>query len=96
MATLHFVYGKPGAGKTRLARELAETTPALLFCGDEWLLTLTNPIKNLEQYVAASRRVRAMIGPMAARILRLGTFGSLRSHPARARRTRRGVPAARS
>jgi predicted kinase len=73
MATLHFVYGKPGAGKTRLARELAETTPALLFCEDEWLLTLADPIKNLEQYVAASRRVRALIGPMAARILRLET-----------------------
>jgi len=73
MATLHFVYGKPGAGKTRLARELADATPAVLFCEDEWLLTLADPIENLEQYVAASRRVRAMIGPMAARILSLGT-----------------------
>jgi predicted kinase len=73
MATLHFVYGKPGAGKTRLARELAETAPALLFCEDEWLATLADPIENLEQYVAAARRVRAMIGPMAARALRLGT-----------------------
>jgi predicted kinase len=73
MATLHFIHGKRGAGKTRLARELAEATPAVLFCEDEWLLTLADPIKNLEQYVAASRRVRAIIGPVAARILSLGT-----------------------
>ncbi|MFL5451725.1 MAG: AAA family ATPase [Myxococcales bacterium] len=73
MATLHFVYGKPGAGKTRLARELAATVPGVLFCEDEWLLALADPIATLQQYVAASRRQRAVIGPMAARILSLGT-----------------------
>ncbi|MFL5433681.1 MAG: AAA family ATPase [Myxococcales bacterium] len=73
VATLHFVYGKPGAGKTRLARELAATVPGVLFCEDEWLLALADPITTLEQYVAASRRQRAVIGPMAARILSLGT-----------------------
>jgi len=73
MATLHFIYGKPGAGKTRLARELADSVPALLFCEDEWLLALADPIKSLEQYVAAARRVRSLIGPMAARALRIGT-----------------------
>jgi len=72
MAALHFIYGKPGAGKTRLARELAKSLPALLFCEDEWLLALADPIKSLEQYVAASRRVRSLIGPMATRALAVG------------------------
>lgn len=73
VATLHFVYGKPGAGKTRLARELAASVPAVLFCEDEWLVALADPITTLEQFVAASRRQRAVIGPMATRILALGT-----------------------
>jgi predicted kinase len=73
VATLHFVYGKPGAGKTRLARELAATVPAVLFCEDEWLVALADPITTLTQYVAASRRVRAVVAPMATRILSLGT-----------------------
>jgi predicted kinase len=72
-ATLHFVFGKPGAGKTLLARELAERTPAVLFCEDEWLAALNDPITTLPAYVAASRRSRAVIAPMATRILALGT-----------------------
>ena len=42
MATLHFVYGWPGAGKTTLARELGERERALVFCEDEWLATLAS------------------------------------------------------
>lgn len=72
-STLHFVYGNPGAGKTSLARELAEQTPAVLFVEDEWLLALGGTITSLEQYVAASRRVRSLIEPLATRILALGT-----------------------
>jgi len=72
-ATLHFVYGKPGAGKTSLARELAETVPAVLFVEDEWLAALNDTIATLPQYLEASRRARAVIAPMATRILALGT-----------------------
>ena len=39
-ATLHFVFGNPGAGKTRLARALAADLPAVLFVEDEWVATL--------------------------------------------------------
>lgn len=72
MPTLHFVYGHPAAGKTRLARELADTTPALLFCEDEWLLSLGGTITTVQEYREASRRVRALIGPLATRVLQLG------------------------
>jgi predicted kinase len=40
MATLHFVAGRAGAGKTTLAREIAKLTPAILICEDEWLAGL--------------------------------------------------------
>src|SRR4051812_34230959 len=73
VATLHFIFGKPGAGKTRRARELAAKVPAGLFFEDEWLATLAEPIRSLAQYVAAAQRVRAMIAPLATRILELGT-----------------------
>ena len=73
MATLHFIYGKPGAGKTRLARELAASTPAVLFIEDEWLVSLCEPITSLAQYAESAHRVRAVIGPLATRILELGT-----------------------
>jgi predicted kinase len=71
--TLHFNYGNPGAGKTTLARELAELTPAVLFVEDEWLLALGGTITSLAEYLAASRRVRSLIKPLATRILELGT-----------------------
>jgi predicted kinase len=35
VATLHFIYGLPGAGKTRHARALAAQVPALFICEDE-------------------------------------------------------------
>lgn len=73
MATLHFIYGKPGAGKTRLARELAASTPAVPFIEDEWLSSLCDPITSLAQYADGARRVRAVIAPLATRILELGT-----------------------
>lgn len=73
MATLHFIYGLPGAGKTRLGRELAERTPAIFFCEDEWLLALGGTITTVQQYIAASQRVRALIAPLAERLLALGT-----------------------
>lgn len=73
MATLHFIYGWPGAGKTTLARALGERECAVVFCEDEWLATLASErITRLEQYVEASARIRRLIAPLATRLLALG------------------------
>jgi predicted kinase len=73
MATLHFVSGKAGAGKTTLARQIATSAPAILFCEDEWMARLAEPIVNLQQYLAAARRIRSVIAPLAVDLLKIGT-----------------------
>lgn len=73
MATLHFIYGWPGAGKTTLARDLGEREHAVVFCEDEWLATLASErITSLQQYGEASARIRRLIAPLATRLLALG------------------------
>jgi predicted kinase len=52
MATPHFICGKAGAGKTTLARALGRTLPAVVFCEEEWLVTLGFEVRSL----ASSRR----------------------------------------
>jgi predicted kinase len=74
VAVLHFVYGLPGSGKTSLARAIAARMPAIAVCEDEWLAALvTEPIASLAEYIAWSRRIRAIIAPLATRLLQLGT-----------------------
>jgi len=73
MATLHFVAGKAGAGKTTLAREIARTAPALLICEDEWMSKLAGKVENLAQYLEAAERIRSVIAPLAIEVLSLGT-----------------------
>jgi predicted kinase len=72
MATLHFISGKAGAGKTTLARQIARTAPAILFCEDDWMSKLSDPIENLQQYLAASSRIRSVISPLSVDLLKLG------------------------
>ena len=48
MATLHFLSGKAGAGKTTLARKIARETPAVLICEDEWISRIADPITKPE------------------------------------------------
>ena len=71
MATLHFICGKAGAGKTTLARELGRTLPAAVFVEDEWIDTLGFEIKSLEDFLVASTKCRKLIAPLAADLLRL-------------------------
>lgn len=88
VATLHFVFGKPGAGKTSLARQLAESNRAVAFIEDEWLLTLYERIDTLDRFVDCDRRVRAVIAPLAKQILGAGQdvvfdfAGNTRTHRA--------------
>jgi predicted kinase len=72
MATLHFICGKAGSGKTTLARELGRTLPAIVFCEDEWIDTLGFEIRSLEDFARASSRCRDLIRPLASEMLRLG------------------------
>ena len=74
MATLHFVAGKAGAGKTTLARQMARATPALMICEDEWMFRLADPIENLQQYLEAAARIRSVIAPLCVDVLKLGTL----------------------
>jgi predicted kinase len=73
MATLHFISGKAGAGKTTLARDIARKAPAILFCEDEWMSRLADPIENLQQYLAAAGKIRSVIAPLSVDLLKLGT-----------------------
>lgn len=73
MATLHFVAGRAGAGKTTLARDIARTAPAILICEDEWLSGLHNHISTLTDYLAAARRWRTLVAPHVIALLRFGT-----------------------
>jgi predicted kinase len=72
MATLHFICGKAGAGKTTLARALGRTLPAFVVCEDEWIATLGFEIGSLDDFLQASSKCRSLIAPLAIDLLRLG------------------------
>ena len=72
MATLHFICGKAGSGKTTLALELGRTLPAVVICEDEWIATLGFEIRSLEDFMEASAKCRGLIAPLAGQLLGLG------------------------
>jgi predicted kinase len=72
MATLHFIGGKPGAGKTTLARELGRSLPAIVICEDEWIETLGFETGSIAKYREAARRCAAVFGPLVTELLRMG------------------------
>jgi len=72
MATLHFISGKAGAGKTTLARELGRTLPAVVFCEDEWLVRLGFEVRSIAEHEVAASKCRVLIALLANDLLRLG------------------------
>jgi predicted kinase len=72
MSTLHFICGKAASGKTTLARELAARHGGVMFCEDELLTLLEAEISSLADFARHAKRQRAVIAPLAARLLRLG------------------------
>jgi predicted kinase len=68
-ATLVLLCGLPGAGKTTLARRLAEELPALRLCPDEWLAQLKIDLWDGD----ARDRLEQAHWQLAQRVLRLGT-----------------------
>jgi predicted kinase len=70
--TLHFISGRLAAGKTTLARELAEEHRAVLISEDEWLSRLSDGISSFDDYLKWSRRCRSVMGPLIVGILKTG------------------------
>ncbi len=70
---LIFFCGKMGAGKSTLARRMAQDMNALLLSEDEWLAALfPDQILGLEDYIQYSRRLKSVLGPHIRSILKTG------------------------
>jgi predicted kinase len=74
VAKLLFLCGKMAAGKSTLARQLADRENAILFSQDEWLEVLfPNLIVNVATYLEYSGRVNRLIAPHVVTLLSRGT-----------------------
>ncbi|HEY9105094.1 MAG TPA: ATP-binding protein [Roseateles sp.] len=73
-AQLIFLCGKMAAGKSTLARKLAEQKGAVLLVQDEWLERLfPGEIIDIPDYVRCSARLREALGPHVVALLSRGT-----------------------
>jgi predicted kinase len=71
--TLYLLCGKIGAGKSTLARRLAERPHTLLISEDHWTSKLfADDLKTIDDYRRLSARLRAAMGPHIIDVLRLG------------------------
>jgi predicted kinase len=73
MAKLLFLCGKMAAGKSTLARQLAERQHAILFEQDHWVETLfPNLIVNVATYLEYSGRINRIVAPQVVDLLTRG------------------------
>lgn len=87
-ATLHFFCGKAGAGKTTMAKALAQSQGALLLSEDIWLTRLYgDQIEGFDDYIRFSRKLNTVVGPLVVDLLALGQ-SVVMDFPANTRRRR--------
>jgi predicted kinase len=71
MTTLYLLCGKIAAGKSTLARRLAERPATLLITMDHWMpLLFPTENRTIEDFARLSARLRAAMGPHVVDILR--------------------------
>ena len=72
-ACLHFFCGKAGAGKSTLAKRVAESEGAMLIPEDIWLARLYGEeMRTFEDYRRFSQRLKTVVGPLVVELLRSG------------------------
>jgi predicted kinase len=72
-AVLYFMCGKMGAGKSTLAKAIAEDNSALMMSEDDFLRDLyPNDVVDLTSYVSCAGRVRQALRGHVSTLLRLG------------------------
>jgi predicted kinase len=72
-AELIFFCGKMGAGKSTLAKRMAQEMNALLLSEDEWLAALyPDEIHGLDDYIRCSRRLKSVLGAHVSGVLKSG------------------------
>lgn len=70
---LHFFCGKAGAGKSTLARSIAESEQATLISEDVWLSRLYGAqMQTFDDYRRLSLRLKTVVGPLAVDLLCAG------------------------
>ena len=69
---LHIMCGRPGAGKSTLARKISADTHAVLFCEDQWLFHLFDGAPTLETFLERRGRIRKLLEEHVPPILAAG------------------------
>jgi predicted kinase len=70
---LHLICGKAAAGKSSLARRLADASATVVISEDVWLSRLyRDEQKTIEDYIRNSRRLREVMGPHVEALLKAG------------------------
>ena len=72
-ATLHFLCGKAGAGKSTIAQTLCAQHHAILLCEDVWLARLYGAeMQTFENYLDYAGRLKSVLAPLVTQLLHAG------------------------